>query len=183
MINNVAARRYAKALFAIGKEKGGAELDTYGKDLAALGEVMEGAPELVRVFKNPIFSVEEKRAVLGKILDAVSASPMVRNFCALLADKGRLAVLTDIMAVFSTLLDAEKGVVRGELVTAIELGDAKQKAVKAQLEKQAGRQLELDFSVDSAILGGVMLKVGDNVMDASLRAQLNILKETIKRGE
>ncbi len=59
----------------------------------------------------------------------------------------------------------------------------KQKDLKAKLEKQTGRKLVLDFSTDKSILGGVVLKVGDNIMDASLRAQLEILKENIKRGE
>jgi F-type H+-transporting ATPase subunit delta len=108
---------------------------------------------------------------------------MVRNFCHLLADKERLGFLPEIEAEFSRLLDAEKGVIRGELVTAVELDDAKQEAVKKQLESQAGSQLILDFSTNDDILGGVVLKVGDKVLDGSLRAQLDILKENIKRGE
>ena len=68
-------------------------------------------------------------------------------------------------------------------MTAIELANAKRDKVKAQLEAQAGRKLELGFSVDKNILGGVVLKVGDRILDASLRAQLGILKDNIKRGE
>ncbi len=177
------ARRYARALFDLGKKKGLGELDAYGKDLSGLAQAVQASPELYRVLRNPIFSAEDKKKVLGKLLDKFGAGQTVRNFCMLLADKGRLAFLPDIEAYFSSLLDVEKGVVRGELVTAIELGKAKQDKVKGQLEAQAGQKLVLDFSVDPAILGGVMLKVGDKVLDASLRAQLDILKENIKRGE
>ena len=183
MIGNVVARRYAKALFAMGKRKSLDALEAYGKDLAALAEVLGDSPELLRVFRNPIFSVEEKKMVVNKVLSKTNSSPIVKNFCYLLAEKGRLSFLPEIEAVYSTLLDIEKGVVRGELVTAVALDSAKQGAVKVKLESQSGRKLALDFSVDPAILGGVVLKVGERVMDASLRAQLDIMKENIKRGE
>lgn len=183
MTGNVVARRYARALFAIGKEEGPKALDTYGKDLAQLAESLAKAPQLLRMFRNPIFSVEEKKGVLDKLVAKLEINNVVANFCRLLAEKERLGMLPDIEAVFSTLLDAEQGVVRGELVTAVKLAAAKQKDLKAKLEKQTGRKLVLDFSVDKSIIGGVMLKVGDNIMDASLRAQLEILKENIKRGE
>jgi F-type H+-transporting ATPase subunit delta len=80
-------------------------------------------------------------------------------------------------------MDAVSGVVTGELVTVSELNQDRKSAIQAQLEKQAGKKLELSFSTDETILGGIVLKVGDKVMDASLKAQLQILKENIKRGE
>ena len=98
-------------------------------------------------------------------------------------DKDRLSALPEIEAFYGVLLDEAKGVVRGELVTAIELGDAKQEEVKKQLADQLGKELVLDFSADGDILGGVVLKVGDKILDASLKAQLNAMKEQIKRGE
>jgi len=177
------ARRYASALFAVGKKKGAADLEAYGKDLAALAEVLQGAPELVRLFKNPIIGPDDKRKVLENIAGKVVQSAVVKNFCQLLVDKGRLACLSDIEAHFHSLLDVEQGVVRGTLITAVALADAKQQEVVKSLEAKADRKLVLDFSVDSSILGGVVLKVGDKVLDASLRAQLGILKENIKRGE
>jgi F-type H+-transporting ATPase subunit delta len=84
---------------------------------------------------------------------------------------------------FQALLDEAQGIVRGDLVTAVGLDDAKQQAIKEQLEKQFNTSLVLDYHTDEDILGGVVLKVGDQVLDASLRAQLNILKENIKRGD
>ncbi len=183
MTGNIAARRYARALFAIGQKQGLAELDTFGSELLAIANAVEETPALARLFGNPLFSTDEKRAVLAALLKVAGAGQTVSNFCNLLVDKGRLAILPEINVYYSLLLDAEKGVIRGELVTAIELGQAKRDTVKATLEKQAGQKIELSFSVDKEILGGVMLKVGDRVLDASLRAQLGILKDTIKRGE
>ena len=183
MTGNIVARRYAKALFAIGQEKGADALAAYGKDLAGIVKLLHEAPELLRIFRNPIFAVEEKKEILKKLFAKGKASPMVVNFCFLLADKERLGTLPDISAVYGELLDAAQGVVRGELVTAIKLDKAKQTALKNALEKQAGKKLVLDFAHDASILGGVVLKVGDMIMDASLRAQLGMLQENIKRGE
>ncbi len=177
------ARRYARALFAIGKSKGVAELDTYGKDLSDLIEAMDTAPDTLKVFRNPIFDVAEKKKLADALLVKLGAGEMIKNFVHLLADKDRLGELPQIHGTFMEMLDAEKGVVRGELVTSVKLTAAKQKAMKAKLGKQVGRELVLSFSHDPTILGGVVLKVGDQVLDASIRAQLGILKENIKRGE
>jgi F-type H+-transporting ATPase subunit delta len=181
LIATVVSRRYAKALFAVGQEKG--EIEAYGKDLAEMAGVLEESPELLRVFANPVFSPEQKKNILEGLFQKVEISQMVKNFMKLLADKGRLGKLPEISQYYQVLLDEAQGVVRGELTTAIDLDDAKQKSIKEQLEKQFEKSLVLDYQADENILGGVVLKVGDRVLDASLRAQLNILKENIKRGE
>lgn len=183
MTDNIIARRYAKALFSLGVEKGGDELAAYGRDLAALAETLKASPEALKVFKNPIFDAQDKKAVAGKVMDKLSTTQVVRNFCMLLADKGRLGFLLPIQTVFAELLDAHQGVLRGSLVTAVEIADARKEAIKQQLESQAKAKLVLGYEVDPTILGGVVLKVGDKVMDASLRAQLSMLKEQIIRGE
>jgi F-type H+-transporting ATPase subunit delta len=180
---NIVARRYAKALFAVGKTKGDKEVQAYGKDLTAVAQALAGAPQLLRLFRNPVFSVEEKKSVLDKTMGTANLNQMVKNFLGLLADKDRLASLPDIAAVYGEILDEESGIMRGQLITALEIDKKKQGDIKAKLEKQVGHKLVLDYAIDPAILGGVVLKVGDKVLDASLRAQLNILKENIKRGE
>lgn len=183
MTGNIVARRYARALFALGKKSGLPELESYAESLGALRSALAGSPDLVRVFKNPIFTHEEKKKVIGKIAAKLKLKGAILNFCRLLADKDRLRELEGICDTFNQLLDAEKGVVRGQLLTAIPLDGEKQAAVVKQLEEKAKRTLVLEFGVSPEILGGVVLKVGDQVMDASLRAQLSILKDTIKRGE
>jgi len=158
-------------------------MEAYGKDLAGLAAVLMDSPELLRMFRNPIFTREEKKAIVEKLLSKANPTKTVKNFCFLLAEKDRLSCLLEIEAHFGVLLDEAKGIIRGELVTAIELEDAKQIEVKKQLADQLGKELILDFSSDAGILGGVVLKVGDKILDASLKAQLNAMKEQIKRGE
>ncbi len=183
MIGNVVARRYAQALFSLGKKQGIKELEAYGADLSAVASALKDAPELLRVFKNPLFGAAEKKAIIAKLLEKTQAQPVSVNFFKLLADKDRLGLVPEIDAYFASLLDVEKGVVRGSLTTAVGLDAPRRKKVKTALEKQSGKSLVLEFDTDPAILGGVVLKVGDKVLDASLRAQLEMLKENIKRGE
>ncbi|ACU91435.1 ATP synthase F1 subunit delta [Desulfomicrobium baculatum] len=184
MTGNIVARRYAKALFAVAQaqsDKG--SMAQYGADLARLAGLLENAPELTKIFRNPIFGVEEKRGVINKILEKVAPCAMVRNFCLLLADKNRLSFLPEINASYGTLLDSAQGVLRGKLVTAVKLSDVVQKNVVDKLQKESGQTVVLDYEVDQEIIGGLMLKIGDKILDASIRAQLQILKENIKRGE
>lgn len=183
MIGNIVARRYAQALFSLGKEQGDAELVTYGKNLSWLVEALKESPQLDRIFRNPVFKVEEKKALLDAVLSKIKPKQMVINFCHLLADNNRLGFLADIQAFYAQLLDEHQGVSRGEVITAIKLDKGLQDNLKSSLEKKVNRQLVLEYSVDPRILGGLVLKVGDKVLDASLHAQLVAMKETIKRGE
>lgn len=183
MSGNIVARRYAKALFTVGMKQGAAELETYGTQLAGLAGALAESPEAMRFFRNPVFSVEEKKAVLKQITNQLGVSQMLVNFVSLLADKNRLDSLPGIAEDFGAMLDEKNGIVSGKLVTAVNLSDARKVELKERLEKQTGKKLVLDFGTDADILGGVVLQIGDSVLDASLRAQLNILKETIKRGE
>ena len=183
MTGNIAVRRYALALFSLGKKTGLPELESYAESLRALRAALAESSDLVHVFKSPIFTHEEKKKVIEKLTAKLKLKGTILNFCRLLADKDRLRELEGICDTFNQLLDAEKGVVRGQLLTAVPLTDEKQTAVVRLLEEKTKRALMLKFGVSPEILGGVVLKVGDQVMDASLRAQLSILKDTIKRGE
>ncbi len=182
MTGSVAARRYAKALFDLAKQTGPDALAKAGADLEAFAALGKESPELSRLFRDPVFSPEEKRGVITALSGRLEAGAMVRDFLFLLADKHRLSILDRIAAEFRALLDVEDGILRGELVSAVPLGEKIQDKVKGRLARKAGKTLVLDFKVDEALLGGMLLKIGDNVMDASLKTQLSLLKDTIKRG-
>jgi len=181
LIGNIVARRYAKALYALGVKDKAA--DTLGKDLAGLAGALDTSPELGKLFSNPSFNAQEKKGVVKEVAGRLGMSPLTTNFLSLLADKGRLDAVAEINAVFAELLDEAHGVVRGHMITAVKLPEKRQKDIKSSLEKRLGKKLVLDYGVDKNILGGVILKVGDKVLDGSLRAQLQTLKDQIKRGE
>ncbi|MGM0645827.1 MAG: ATP synthase F1 subunit delta [Thermodesulfobacteriota bacterium] len=183
MTGHMIASRYARALFNLRKDQGVNELESIAQQLHSLATIMEQSPELYRLFCNPAFSAQEKKNVIEAVLAKGEYTPVVTNFCQLLADKGRLAILPDVDLVFQVLLDQEKGVQRGEVVTAVSMPKTEREKITSQLENQLGQGLILDFRVNKKILGGLVLKVGDKLYDASLRAQLDMLKENLKRGE
>lgn len=183
MNGDTVAQRYAHALFAIGREKGLKQIEEYGAALAGLNGLYAASESLKRLFRAPIIAPSEKDKVVQRLLDDLKADATLRNFFRLLAEKSRLDLLPGIARVFSRLADEAAGIARGTLITAVPLDDKKRSSVVAALGKTATRQLKLDFEVNPSILGGIVLRMGDTVMDASLKAQLNTLKENIKRGE
>ena len=183
MRQRVIARRYARALFALGLEQGDQTLRQYGEELARLAEAIAASPLLERILRNPVIRASDKKAVMEKLAEKLELSRMVKNFSLFLGDKGRLEFLPGIEEYYRKLLDEHNGIMRGNLVTAVELGSDKQEEVRKGLEKQLNKSLVLEFETDSEILGGLLLRVGDKLYDASLRAQLEQVKEKIKRGE
>ena len=97
-MSSAAARKYARALFALSEERGEKELNGNAEVLGGLMEALNASPMLAGVISSPLFSVEEKRGVMLKLLDQAGASADLRNFCLLLADKNRLTSLKDIAA-------------------------------------------------------------------------------------
>jgi F-type H+-transporting ATPase subunit delta len=183
LTGSIVARRYARALFAFGRSKGLPELEDYAVSLGTVCLLLEQSPDLQMAFKNPTFTATEKKNLLDSLASKLKMRGVVLDFCRLLADKNRLNDFSAITDSFNALLDAEKNIVRGELYTAIPLDDSKKTELSRQLSEKGACALELEFNVSPEILGGLVLKIGDRVMDASLRAQLSILKDTIKKGE
>lgn len=183
MIGNAVSKRYASALFSIGKDKGETLLDSFSATLQTLAGAVEENAQLKELVFSPVITPEEKKSLIMSILGLCQAGDIEKSFCSLLADKGRLALLPAIAADFKAMLDEAKGISRGLVTTAVDLEQNKKIEILSQLEKQTGRKLELSYAVNPQILGGIILKVGDIVYDASLRAQLDNLRESIKRGE
>ena len=183
MIGNIISKRYAKALLNLGREAGMDQMEQYGQSLYSLSDAINANKRLRELLASPIITADEKKNVTLSLLKKVGGGDMEKRFCELLADRGRLSLLSAIASDYKTMLDDAKGISQGRVTTAIELEDERKFAIVSQLENQTGRKLELVFSVNPEILGGLILNVGDTVCDASLRAQLDNLRESIKRGE
>ena len=185
------AGRYARALFELGAKSGEGALDDLNKAFAALAEAICLNSELNDLLRSPVISALEKRNVLDTVLDATLSAKelpkgmrrIVRNFYGLLADRDRLLLLGDIARAFAAMLDARRRIMRGRLCIAIELDDIRRESIKSRLEQSFGGTLELEYQVDPAILGGMTLRLGDRILDASLCTQLDMLRDTIKKGE
>ena len=181
MRNTVLARRYAKALFAVGKEDGA--FADYAETLNRLSELFVGMKEVSDALTNPLYPEDVRLKVMEKLVVALQAPAVMVNFCKLLVEKRRAAILPDIAEVYQEMVDRDRNLLRGTLVAAGEIGPELSAKVKATMEKLTGKQVELTSRIDPAIIGGMVAKVGDLVLDGSIRTQLAGLKESIKGRE
>jgi len=179
--NAVLAKRYAKALFAVGKEE--SAFDDYSQALKAMADLFAGIPEVSDALTNPLYPVEVREKVMEHILASAGVSQVMGNFFKLLVQKRRADILPDVAQVFQAMVDADKNMCQGTVVSAMELTPELSAKVKETLEKITGKQVVLTTQVDPSIIGGIVAKVGDLVLDGSIKSQLAGLKESIKGSE
>lgn len=177
MKNTVLAKRYAKALFAVGKEDG--SLDAFSEALAGLAEVLKDAA-VEDALINPAYPLDVRRKVMATLADAVGGGEVMARFLELLVEKRRAGILVEVAEAFQAMVDEDANRCRGTLVTAVEVDDELAGRVRETLEKITGKQVELAREVDPAIIGGVVARVGDLVLDGSIRTQLQGIKDSIK---
>lgn len=181
MKNAVLAKRYAKALFAVGKEDGA--FDEYARGLAGMAELYTTMPEVPDALTNPFYPLDVREKVMEQLVVSLGVSQVMGNFLKLLVQKRRADILPDIAAVFQAMVDADRNMCQGTVISAMELTPELNDKVKATLEKITGKQIVLTAQVDPSIIGGIVAKVGDLVLDGSIRSQLAGLKESIKGSE
>jgi len=177
----ILAKRYAKALFSIGKEDG--TYEAYSEALAAVAALFETNPEVEDALTNPLYPLDIREKAMVAIVDSMDADKVMGNFLNLLVQKKRAAILPEIAEEFKIMVDEGKNISHGTVMSAVELDTDLQNKIKATLEKITGKKVELTASVDPSIIGGVIAKVGDLVLDGSIRTQLASLKGSIKGRE
>lgn len=164
------AEPYARALMAVAQDKG--LTDQFGEDARQLLEVMGSSDELVNFLASPISSADAKKGVLRQIAGE-SINPFMVNFLMLLVDRGRITVLGDVLKQYQALLRDLNQAVLAEVTAAMELSDEQKEAIKQKVVGLTGaRQVDLDIEIDPSLLGGLIVKVGSQIIDASLRGQL-----------
>lgn len=181
MTSYVVAKRYAKALLEIGKEDGNTEL--YGEQINAVVEMLAEAPELESALSNPGFDFDSRKKLLDAILGKLGLSPMVANFFRLLMDRGRIDAAKDIALMYGLLVDEVNGITRAEVRTAAALNEQEVKNLSDSLKGIAGQEVVLEVTEDPSLIGGVVAKIGDLVLDGSVKSQLENLKESLRRGD
>jgi len=181
-VKNLAiARRYAKALLIIGKEDEQAE--AYRDELDGVVRLLSEHKALETAIINPLHDMESRRNVLATMLQKVNLSDLMRSFILLLFDKGRIGFIDSINTYYQKLADELKGVAQAELVSASPLSDASVDKIKKSLTGMTGKDIILNVSQDPGLIGGVVAKIGDLVLDGSIKTQLMNMKESLKRGE
>ena len=172
------ARVYAEALFDVAKDKD--KLDRIHDELDQFAEALGADRELQIFFFSPYFSSAEKRDGIERAISG--ADPEFVNFLELLAEKHRMPVLFRVQRQFEERWKEEKRMLDVTVTSAVELDPEVVKKVGAEIEKQTDRSVELRSQVDDDILGGIVLQVGNKVLDASVRNRLEKLRRSVARA-
>ena len=169
------ARVYAEALFGAAKEEG--KLDVIREQLAQFAEALEKGSEMQLFFFSPYFSSTEKSEGLRKAIDG--AEPELINFLELLCEKHRVPVIFRIRRKFEELWAKENKRLGVTVTSAVELDPSVVEKIGEEIERQTGQKVELESRVDDDILGGLVLQVGNMVLDASVRNNLEKLRKNV----
>ncbi|MDY6792161.1 MAG: ATP synthase F1 subunit delta [Thermodesulfobacteriota bacterium] len=181
MKNLSIARRYAKALLLIGKEDGKAE--SYKDELDGFANLLSREKELDQAICNPLYDSGGRKSVLRAIIEKIGLSTVMTSFLMLLFDKGRIGFISDINDYYQKLADELKGVARASLVSATELSSETIDKIRATLSKRTGKEIILEVEQDPGLIGGIVTRMGDLVLDGSIKTQLFNMRESLKRGE
>ena len=172
-------RRWALAVFEIGKETN--SVSRLEADLAAFAATSSGNDELAAVLDNPLVPEASREAIIGDIAAKLGLSDAARSTLRLLAKKRRLKALPDIARQLARLADEDQGVVRAEVTSAAPLTDDYLARLRAELEKATGKKVVITQKQDKSLIGGVVTKIGDRVIDGSVRARLASFRDTLLR--
>src|SRR6185312_4135312 len=172
-----AAKRYAQAAFYVAKEHG--KLDEWEQELTRLNAALEN-PESEEFFEHPAVSPEAKQSALRTMITG-DDQDSVRNLMLLLLERDRLQQLPQIVEVFHSLVLEDRGVAIANVTTAIELQPDELELIRARLQPIIGKQIQIKTEVDPAIIGGIVVRVGDMLLDGSVRTQLKQLRQRMAR--
>ena len=181
MKNLAIARRYAKALLLIGKEDGNTE--TYRAELAGFSELMEKHKALEQAINNPLYNADGRKKVLESILGKMALSVTMKSFLDLLFDKGRFSYLSSINDFYQKMADELEGTSRASLISATALSSDAVEKIRKTLSERTGKNIILDVAEDPSLIGGIVTRIGDLVLDGSIKTQLLNMRESLKRGE
>jgi F-type H+-transporting ATPase subunit delta len=170
-----AAKRYARAIFELAREEG--QVEEWGTRLATVGQVLSRQDVRV-VLSNPTIPRQQRQEAVSRILDD-SAGPEGANLAKLLVGANRLDDVERIEQEYQLLVDEAEGRMRATATTAVELSAGDYETLAGRISKQMGREVRLTADVDPAIIGGLVLRVGDHVIDASLATRLRQLRRKL----
>ncbi len=179
MPSGAAVRRYAQAVFEMADEQG--TLDQWEADLSRLAGAFED-PTIAAYFESPQVPATQKRETAEQILGA-EAQPFARNLVGLLIERGRIRFLPQIYQDFHDRRLERQGIAVGEITTAVPLGPEELDLVRQRLSTLVGKDVELRTAVDPEIIGGIVARVGDQLIDGSVIGQLQKLRERLAMAE
>ena len=172
------AGRYASALFDLAREQ--KQIDSVSRSLDALNQALADSREFHQLVTSPLLDRDDAAKAFAAIADELKLDPITTNFLGVLARNGRKAQLQPVIRAFRRLAAEHRGEITADVVSAHPLGDDQIARLKAQLKARVGSDVAIDARTDPQILGGLIVKVGSQMIDASLKTKLNRLALAMK---
>jgi F-type H+-transporting ATPase subunit delta len=172
------AQVYARSLFEVAKEQ--SKLDVVKEQLGQFADALDGNRELSIYFFSPYFSTTEKKDGLGRLLEG--ADEFVGNFLALLIENHRMPVVFRVRREYDVLWEQENKRLPVTVTSAVALDEATVKSIGDAIGQQTGQQIELTADVDPDVLGGLIVRVGNSILDASIRNRLENLRRSVAQS-
>jgi F-type H+-transporting ATPase subunit delta len=174
------AGRYANALAdAVLAPGSGVDSTQTLAHLRGFEQMVESSQELRNVLLSPAISNSKKRAVTSRLAAELQVSPLVRNFLFVVIDRRRADLLGEMAAAFEAAIDERQGVVRAQVQSAAPLNEKQRSVLQQELSRLANKKVRCEFSIDPALIGGVLARIGGTVYDGSVRSQLESLRERL----
>jgi F-type H+-transporting ATPase subunit delta len=177
MTMRASAARYARALLDVAVQESIA--DRAGEDLTAFADLVQRHPELQRVLTSPAVPAPRKRALVQGLLERLSLSTPVGKLLTMLADRDRLVLLPDLVAVYRERLMERHRIIEAEVTTAAPLGQEEAAGLQQRLAHATGRQVTMSTKVDPSIIGGLVARLGTVVYDGSVATQLQAIRQRL----
>ena len=178
MSQGVIARRYAKALINLAEK----DLEITGNSLAAIADVYSNSTELSEVLSDTKVSSQIKQDVLKKILKKIKVSKLVDTFIRYLLAKRRIVLLPNIERAFNLLLQEKLGRIEAGITVAQEIPEVTVGKLEKAISRYSGKEVTVNITIDPAIIGGIVTRIGSVVIDGSIHTQLNQIRQSIIRG-
>ena len=171
------AQVYARSLFEVAQEHG--TLDRVRTELGEFADALEGNRDLAVFFFSPYFSTEEKKGALDRAIGG--ADETTRNFLELLVEKHRMPAVFRVRRTLDALWEEENKLLPVEITSAVALDPAVVARLEEEIGRQTGRRVQLTETIDPDVLGGLVLRVGNQILDASIRTRLDGLRKQVAR--
>jgi len=171
------ARRYAKAIFALGVDLGTFEI--LGRQLNELAALWKESPDLRQTLENPVFKLSHKRAVLQGLMPRLAPARQVQSLALLLLERGRIAALPAVARAYEEMCDEKLGRVRALVKSAQPLDIASETEIRKALERRTGKKVIMTTLVEPALIGGVVAQVAGLELDGSVRSRLSAIKQRL----
>ena len=178
MSQGVIARRYAKALINLAEK----DLENTGKNLTALADVFSNSAELSEVLSDTKVSSQIKQNVLKEILKKIKVSKLVDTFIRYLLAKRRIVLLPNIERAFNLFLQDKLGRIEAGITVAQEISEVTVGKLEKAISRYSGKEVSVNITIDPAIIGGIVTRIGSVVIDGSIHTQLNQIRQSIIRG-